>query len=803
MSTTPHPSGFQEDDNIDLKRYLSLFISNWYWFAIALFLSVSIAYGINRYSEEIYTVSSTLLIKDDQMGGGIYGIETFLPGGDLFRNRQNIKNEIGILQSFTLHKRVIDSLPEFHIIYIGVGRRNIAEARMYRNSPFVLIPNDTILQPQTQIFLKIISEHNCRIELNDGIRFDTTLNFGDRFKSRGFDFRVELRDTNEFRYDPSASNKYRVWFAPAAVLANQYRHKLGINTIDEDASVLSLSLTGPETEQEADYLNMLMEVYLQQGLDLKKQTAVSTIKFIEDQLEVINESLIQAEDDLMRFRDDNRLIDISREGASIMAKLEKFESERTQIRLQLQYYEYLNDYLSVKGTSHDLISPSAMGVTDPQLVRLVQEVAVLQQQKRQMLMNLQFDTEPLALLEQSLQQARSALAEIVLGGMGTIKSSLDDVNGRIETVEKGIGSLAAVEREFIGIQRKFEINNTVYTYLLEKRAEAGIAKASTVSDNRIIDRAQPFNSSQIRPKRRNNYLIALFLGMFIPTGLILIIDYLNYKIMDRKDIEKGTTVPILGYISHNPGKTELPVFEKPGSTLAESFRSVRTNLRFFTKEINCPVITVSSTISAEGKTFISVNLATIIASLGKKVLLVGLDLRKPRLHEILRLENSAGVSTYLSGENAPEDIILGTIIENLFYAPAGPVPPNPAELIESEKMKHFLDNARNRFDYIIIDTPPVAIVTDALLLAPLVDLYLLVVRQRHTSRNTLNLIDELHKSGTFKSMALVVNDISLTGYYGYGLRYGYNLGCGYNYYIQQNYGGYGYDKSAKGYYTED
>jgi len=251
----------------------------------------------------------------------------------------------------------------------------------------------------------------------------------------------------------------------------------------------------------------------------------------------------------------------------------------------------------------------------------------------------------------------------------------------------------------------------------------------------------------------------------------------------------------------------LPVHQNPGSTLAESFRAVRTNLGFFTRDLRCPVVAVSSTITSEGKTFVSTNLAAIVSSLGKRVLLIGLDLRKPRIHKILGIDNSMGLSTYLSGGHDFDDVIQPTSIENLYFAPAGVVPPNPAELIETERMKLFLDQAREHFDYVIIDTPPVAVVTDALLLAQIVDMYMLVVRQRYTSKNTLELIDELYRNGTLRTLGIVINDISMNGYYGYGLRYGYYRGYGYSYgytyYNQKGYGRYGYKNAAEGYYFKD
>lgn len=797
--------GFITDDTVNIKRYLSLFISNWYWFAVTLFISLSIAYGVNRYSEQVYTVSSTLLIKDDQMGGGISGTDAFIPGGEFFKSRQNLKNEMGILKSFTLNKRVIDSLPEFHIIYVAIGRRNIVENRQYENTPFIVIPETGNSQPPGKLFIKISSENVYEIQTSENSE-KKDMKFGDLFDENGFSFRILKRNPDSFGYNKDLSNKYYFWFANLVELANQYRSNLSITPIEEDASLVYLSLSGPVSKQEADYLNMLMELYIKQGLEFKNETAEKTIEFINGQLGIISDSLTTAEKNLEYFRFQNKLVDISREGVLIQTKLEKYESEKTDLALQRKYFDYLQSYLVSKNETGDIVSPTILGVTDPQVIRLVQELAVLQREKKQLSLNLTNNSTPLALIEEGIERKKMSLNENVNGAIENLNSSLDDVNNRISLVELDISKIPGTERQMINIQRKFDVNNSVYTYLLEKRAEAGIGKASNVSDNKIIDKANSFNSSIVKPKTQRNYLLAFMLGFLIPVFGIYIVDYLNNKIIDKSDIERGTDAPIIGYISHNEFKSEMPVKEKPGSTLAESFRSVRTSLKFFIKDNKTPVIAVSSTISAEGKTFISINLAIITASLGKRVLLIGLDLRKPRIHKVLGSENSKGLSLYLSGDLEYKDCIQQTEVTNLFYAPSGPIPPNPAELIETEMMKEFIEKAKKEFDYIIIDTPPVAIVTDALLIAPLVDMYLLVVRQGYTSKNTLELVEDFYKNGSLKNLGIILNDISLTGYYGYGLRYGYSMGSGYsygyNYYGQYVYARYGYSEKGRDYYKD-
>ncbi len=805
----PNPSNnyypLPEDESIDFKRYISLFISNWYWFAIALFISISIAYGINRWSEEVYTVSSTMLIKDDYLGGTA-DLSNIFPGSSAFRSEQNLKNEIGILRSFSLNYRVMQELTDFHIVYVGVGKRGIVESRMYNNAPFRVLYDS--LQNQMiglPVNIKILSSNNYQLDINGDLKFSKTLAFGERFNEMGFDFSI-VPASGSFTYDPDASNRYYFYFVSPVGLANQYRSKLHVSPIEEEATLVTLSVSGFVPGQEADYLNKLMEVYILQGLEVKNQTAERTIEFIDSQIGTISDSLRIVENSLENFRLSNKLVDLSREGNYIQNRLESYENERSSLLLQKKYYEYLKEYVDSRNETGDIVSPGAMGVSNAPLERMVTELATMQQQKNKLKLNISEDLPAVTSFDKSIMDVKALIAENISSSMVNLDNAIKEADHRISLVEEELNRLPGTERRLINIQRKFDLNNTVYNYLLEKKAEAGIVRASTVSDNRIIDYAQTFNSSRINPKPRKNYSMALILGLLIPVILILLIDYLNNKVIDKKDIEKGTKAPVLGYISHNSLQTELPVVEKPGSTLAESFRSVRTNLKFFIKDTKNPVISVSSTISSEGKTFISINLAAIIASNANKVLLVGLDLRKPRIHKVFGIDNDNGISNYLIGQEKFENIIFETGIEYLWYTPSGPVPPNPAELIDSPAMKDFINQAKKQFDYIIIDTPPVAIVTDALLVSSLTDFYLFVVRQRFTSKNTLALIEDLHRNENIKSIGVVMNDISLSGHYGYGLRYGYTAGYGYSYgysyYGDYTYSKYGYSEKNKEYYSD-
>ncbi len=797
---TPRKPASSSSDDIDLMRYVSLFISNWYWFAIALFLALGIAYTYNRYSQRVYNVKSTLLIKEKQSTGAVANMEQIF-AGSIYNAYPNLDDEVAILQSYTLNHRVVEDMPEAHVAYVPVSRNGIQGQRTYRSSPFVLKKlSDTQPEGVAMTFRfrddgrytveidedKLTAKRRSRTGSADGDDLTPKREYlpGEPFEQGGFSFTLEWR--NEA---PPAANpgRWLVWFESVPSLANRYRSALKVEPVKDYASVFTLSFDGYSPDQGADYLNTLMKLYIIQGMEWKSRAADNTISFIEAQLGLISDSLRLAENTMESFRLNNRFVDLTLEGTLVLQRLEKFEGEKNMLGMQKQYYEYLLDYLNARDDSESVISPSVMGVTDPVLVKLINEFATIQHQQKQLAFTIKDKLPQVQLANQELEDARSALRENVKSAISQLNISIGNVDERIAAVEKELGRLPGTERRLIGIQRKFDLNNSVYTYLLERRAEAGIAKASQITDNRIIDEALPYNSSRIRPNTTKNYLIGLLLGIVVPMLFIILFDLLNNRIIGRHDIERVTRVPIIGYISHSDFQVENPVAEKPGSTLAESFRAVRTSLSFYTGQTECPVIVISSPVSGEGKTFVSVNLATIISMMNKRVLIVGLDMRKPRAHAILRSDNGTGMSRYLSGTAAFDEVIRPTETENLWFAPSGPVPPNPAELIGSPRMSEFLQEARSRFDAVIIDTPPVGIVTDALLLGPLADVTLFIVRQKYTTRGSVAMLDEIHRKGEMKNIAIIVNDISASGYYGYGLRYGYSLGYGHRYYDPGHY----------------
>jgi capsular exopolysaccharide synthesis family protein len=441
-----------------------------------------------------------------------------------------------------------------------------------------------------------------------------------------------------------------------------------------------------------------------------------------------------------------------------------------------------------------IVAPSTMGIEDPLLGKLVEELIKSTSERDKLKLTTTASNPILEAWETKIDNLKKTLAENIKNIVSMSNISIKEIDKRTDLVLTELNKLPATEKNLINIERKFKVNDQIYTFLLQKRAESAISKASNVPDNKIIDKAK--TAVKVYPKTTLNYVIAFILGLLIPLIYLFVKDFLNNTIIEKADIEKITSFPIIGHTLHNDKESNTVVLDSPKSSIAESFRSVRTNLQFIAKGAEKQTIMVTSTMVSEGKTFVSINLASIYALYGKKVLLMGFDLRKPKIYQDFSLTNNEGISSYLIGKSTLENIIQKSYVPNLDIIMAGPIPPNPTELIASEKNDELFAKLKEMYDYIIIDTPPVGLITDAYLLMKYADANVYVTRQNFTNKKVFaSIIGDIQKRNIGK-FNILVNDIRLdlnsTSYgYGSGYGYGYGYGSGYGY-------GYGY-----GYYSDD
>ena len=794
-SPNTSPTAFP-DETLDLKRYFFLFLGKWYFIAIGAFVGLFVAYLINRYSEQVYSVKATLLVGN-VTAPMKQGVQTLLREMNMSPDRKMIENEIGILKSYSIAREAIAELPDFKITYVSVGRRGIAESKMYTKSPFrVELDTSGVNLTGYPIYITFQNSEDYLIHFGDESE-EKVMKFGERYSDSRFSFTINLINTqmidkNHFR------GKYYFIINSEHGLALRYMSKVAIDLNSEEGSLLTLSSQGYVAQQEADYLNKLMEVYIRNDLKSKMQTSINTISFVDEQLVGITDSLKKAELLLQTYRTGKGIINISAEGRTLLERLENLYSERNLLNFQKEYFKYLESYLKEKKDLTNFVSPATIGIANLGIDEIIDKLNGFSLEREKLLLTLSSNSIQVVKLEQTISSTKKFLNEKLEELKQFNIVQLSEITRKISEHEEQIKLLPITEREFVNIERKYNVHEKFYTYLMEKRIEAGIAMASNTPDSFIIDHARSDMAAAVKPNRRMNYTMGLFIGLLIPLALVLLFDLLNNSIKEPSEISKKTSIPLLTTIGSNPYESSLPVLDNPKSSFTESFRALRTNIELLLGGVDKKVILVSSTISGEGKSFVASNLAVSMAMLGKKTALLGLDLRKPKIHNLFGVDNSIGISTFLIGRDSIKSITLPTKNENLHILPAGPIPPNPAEMLASSKMEELINQLKKEFDYIVIDSPPVAIVTDAILINRYCDATLFVIRHRYTSRNVISLIDELSRNKTIHNMALLLNDYKKPRGYGYGYNYGYSYNYAYS---------YGYRQPGKsnsgGYYTDD
>lgn len=777
----------KNEDSIDIKKIVFKIVTNWYLFVFFVFISLSVAYFVNRYTVSTYSISAAVLVKDQDYSGIQGSVEGVLSdlGFNKRGGKKTIENEMGILKSYDLIYKTIQEL-DFEVAYFSIGRININER--YKTSPFkVVLDTSSKYIYSKNFYVTLLENGKINISLEDENNTTSTIEFGQEFKYEEFSFKIEKVQKEYGKIDDFSIKYFFVVNDPLS-LAKQYRSLLNVSQFEKKSSILLMELNTITPQKGVDFLNKHAEVYLQSNLDEKNRIAINTQRFIDEQLRNIVDSLKRDELNLLNFRMNNNVINISEEGSAIFKNLEKLQNDKSLLDIKLKYYDYLRDYIESKNNTNfqDVVAPSTIGIDDNLLTTLIGKLSEYYSERNVLSYSLKKKTPSSDLIEIKIKNAKESLIENVKNLIQTTNISVKETNNRIKIVESELKKLPLTEQQLINMKRKFELSDNLYTYLREKRAEVGIIQASNVPDNKILDIARLNNATNIAPKKSVNYLIALILGIALPLFIIILRDFFNNKITDVKEIEEQTRIPILGNIGHNNKGTEQIVKEKPKSAISESFRALRTNLQYVLPEKDSFIISITSAISGEGKTFCAINLATIIAISNKKTILLGLDLRKPKLHSEMNLSNDIGISTYLIGKNTLDEIIIESGVENLHIITSGPVPPNPAELIESKKMYQLLDILKEKYDYIIIDTPPIALVTDALLISKISDANIFVVRQNYSNKSVVKLINDVHSNKKTPNLSIIINDVNVSSYYGYNT-YGYGYGTGY----------------GQGYYDED
>jgi capsular exopolysaccharide synthesis family protein len=767
------------DSSLELIKHYLLNAAYFKYFYIAcLVLFLIIAFLFNKYAIRVYEVKASIGPVQNDASSLLSSNDLFLGLKSLQSNR-NIENGISNLMSFPTVSSAITSM-NLEIGYFTEKDKLFRQTEeLYLKSPFTVNMDKSHVQPvdtkfrililSDSIFRLIASQNkvslynyldNQIVSENMVLKIDTICRFNELIKNKNFRFSVSLHKD----FNPKKTNSedlYYFTFFHLDFLTEGYLKKLKVESLSPKTPIIILKFRGQNLDKIVNFLNKYIDAILDENLAKKNKIAGSTIKFIDSQISEISDSLIESESRLRNYRSANQVMDLSFQGKTIYEKLEQIETERANLKIQERYYNYIINNFKTNNDLSSVAPPSAMNVADPIMTQMITELHSLYSQRSGILTNNNNRNLFLSQIDNKIKMQKQQIIENVTNNLNNLILSLNELNYRSDKLTNQISQLPKTELNMVGLQRKFNLNDVIITYLLQKRSEAAITMASNYPDYEVIEPARQFTKKVIIPRKKLSYLIALFLGFLIPTSYIVIRDYFNNKITSLYDIEYLLKRSVLGVIFNNDHKSEAVVLEAPKSAIAESFRRLRSNLFLKLKSEKSKLILVTSSQPKDGKSFIAFNLAASIASVGNKTIIIDCDLHKPTLHEKFREDNSTGISDFMVNNASAVEIIRNTFIENLSFIPAGPILPNPSELIESGALDELINYLKKEYEYIIIDTSPVGLVVDALQLIRYASQILLISRINYTRKDILGNVINDFNSSNIKNYDIVFNNLSL------------------------------------------
>ena len=787
-----------EEGSVDYKELIFQYIIHWPWFVASVLVCLIGSWAYLHFQTPVYQVSASIMIKDDKKSGGNSADLESLGLGGMITSTQSIDNEIEVLRSKTILKEVVNNL-ELYIQYYDEDE--FPKKELYKTSPVIvnLTSQEADQLPGTALIdMKLPPEGSLDIQLKIGVN-EYTKHFDKLpavLPTDAGTFGFTLKDSllngkvvgqNEIRNISAMVNR------PFGV-AKGYQNMLNIAPTSKTTSVAVVSLMNTNIQRGQDFINKLMEMYNRNTNNDKNEVAEKTREFINERIQIIDQELGSTEDKLEAFKRNAGLTDISSDAQLAVSGNAEYEKKRVENGTQINLIRDLTKYINNPSNEYEVL-PANIGLSDNGLTTQIDRYNELIFERKRLLRTSTENNPMIVNLDTSIRAMKAnvqAAIDGTLKGLLIVKADLDREASRFS---RRISDAPGQERQYVSIARQQEIKAGLYLMLLQKREENAITLAATANNAKIIDEPVA-EGGPVSPKPKMIYMIALVVGVGLPVGIIFLIGLTKFKIEGRNDVEKLTTLPIVGDVPLTTERTgSIAVFENQNTLMSETFRNVRTNLQFMLKS-DQKVILVTSTVSGEGKSFISANLAISLSLLGKKVVIVGLDIRKPGLNKVFNIpRKEQGITQYLSNpeKNLMDFVQLSDINKNLYILPGGTVPPNPTELLARDGLDKAIEILKTNFDYVILDTAPIGMVTDTLLIGRVADLSVYVCRADYTRKAEFTLINELAESNKLPNLCTVINGLNLLKkkygyyygygkygkYYGYGKRYGYGYGYGY------------------------
>ncbi len=752
---------------INLKEIAFRYLKHWRWFVASTFVSLLIAVLYILSTNTTFCVESTILIREDN-NRALFSEMAIVESFGLEGVKKDVEDEMRILGSKTILSEAIrdlDIATEYHI------KNRLRYTDTYPEIPFKLNVSYKISKkPQQVLILKIKKIANVySINLQYGIDKEK-LEINDISKPfKTIAGTVKLTPTKDFKKDYS----YKIIDYPLISITNNYSHSIQINTINKKTNAVKISMVSSNPVKAQAVINKLVELYNLDAVLDKNIIASNTKDFVEKRLELLKNELLDVELSVETYKKQNNMTDLSTQAEFFMRTTGEYNKELSRIETQLNLVDYIQKHLNESENKYSLI-PANLGLQDGALQSLIKNYndALLERLKISRTSN---SKNPLITqLEEQISTMRSSIIASIISVSDGLKISKRDLKQKESQFTGKIKEIPTQEREYIDIKRQQEIKNDLYVFLLQKREENALTLASTIPSAKTLDKAYVI-PEPVAPKKMIVMLIALIIGLLIPIAIIYILDLFDQTIKDKKELQRLTKVPFVGSISIAKDNEKVVVGEGKTTPIAEMFRLIRTNLQFMLSNKSSHVILITSAGSGEGKSFTALNLALSFALTNKKVMLLGLDIRKPALGDYLNVSEKSGITHYLSNESLTIDEITlkSDLHKNLNIILSGPVPPNPTELLMSYRLDEMIEELREKYDYIILDSAPLGIVSDTYLLNRLSDNVLFVCRQNYTPREATELINEVYQKGSLNGMGLILNGVDKEIEYGYGYGYGH------------------------------
>ncbi|HLP72143.1 MAG TPA: polysaccharide biosynthesis tyrosine autokinase [Bacteroidales bacterium] len=762
-----------------IKDFLAQVLSLKYYYIVSFLILLGIAFVVNRYSPVVVEANTVIGPIEDQRAA-LLGSNDLFRGLVSYEQARNIENDINNIKSFTLVSATLSKM-SLEVGYFTKKSHFLDHDRqVYPDPPFHVSIDKSHIQPiDAKINFSVIDSNTYRIQIEEDevslynyidnaviseknvIKIDTVCKFNETVSNRYLKFVVNLTMPGVFSNRREKPHDYYFVFYNLDDLARGYLENIEVKPVTLRSSLINVSMKGKNISLIIDFLNTYVQTFLDDNLSKKNKMSYNAVSFIDRQIANTSDSLNQSESRLKDYRSANQVMDLSYQGQQAFQQMSQIESDRTQLQIQERYYRSILENFEKNANIAGIAPPSAANINDPIMNTLILDLHALNTERSNIMGNASEKNLFLGQIDNKIKLQNQAILENVKNNLNTLVLKKNELDYRQQKLSQELSRLPRTELNMVSMQRKFDVSGNVYTFLLQKRTEAAITAASNHPDYEILEPARYTTRNIISPKPMMNYMFALFFALLLPTGYLLLKNFFNENITRVWDAEVLLKRPVISIIYKNPMKTDAVVTEAPTSPIAESFRNLRSRLFLKYKNRELRTIVVTSSQPRDGKSFISYNLAASIAGVGHKTILIDCDLRRPTLHATLNMKNELGITNYLADNVSKENIIHETNTENLFFIPAGPILANSSEMLEGGSLDNLIEWLKISFRYIIIDSPPMGIVSEATQVIKYASHILFVCRNNYTRKDVYTDVLNMFRTNNIENFDVVFNDMDI------------------------------------------